>query len=306
MVKKVFVSVLILIFLSITVFLGITSFKSNQKTIEHDGLIRNYRVHLPTGYTPNKSYPLVVAMHGISQDGRTMELLTGFSRKADAEGFIVVYPSGHKFGRFSPVSWNSGFCCGLAFENEVDDIGYISKLIDVLPGMYSVDSSKIYLVGYSNGGMLTHAVAARLGEKISASAMVSASVGGKFEDEEEYRSIEKSSVPVSTLILHGKNDAAVPFNGGSNGLDVFEYAGAYDSVSFWLDNNECARHPAEISKQDLFTKEVYGSCKDEKEVVFYALETNHVWPGGLLELTKNISGRSVSATDLVWEFLSAH
>ncbi len=306
MLKNFFVSILILILLGISVFVGLTTFRSKEHYTDFDNVQRKYRLHLPRGYNNKTNYPLVIAFHGYSDNPRIMEIVTGLSMKADREGFIVLYPYGSKDRSLSPYSWNSEFCCGYAQEKNIDDIGYVRHLIGKLSEEYSVDVSRIYVTGYSSGGMMAHLVALKLNDKIAAVAPVGAAVGGKHEDDEEFKLLEKTFSPVPIILIHGKEDSSIPFAGGNGRDDVFEFTGAYDSLNFWLDNNKCTKRPSEISKTDHYAKEIYADCENSSEIIFYAVNTKHVWPGGLFELVKNISGRSVRATDLIWEFFAAH
>ncbi len=65
-------------------------------SLEHGGLTRTYRIHIPPAYTPAKPIPLVLALHGGGGRGVSMERLTGLSPIADKAGFIVVYPMGRR------------------------------------------------------------------------------------------------------------------------------------------------------------------------------------------------------------------
>lgn len=305
MLKNFIVSVLILILLGVSVFFGVTTFKSKEKVIEHDGLLRKYRLHVPQGYFPKDSYPLVVALHGFSENARIMELKTGLSRKADQEGFFVVYPYGTQEKRFAPYSWNSEFCCGYALDQGLDDIGFISKVIDEVSAKYSIDKNRVYIAGFSNGAMMAQQYALKKPYKVSALAVVSGAVGGMHEDDEEFEWLDQSGVPIPTVIFHGRDDAVIPFDGGTGSTQVFEFTGAYDVVNLWLYNNKCSKYPTEISKIDDATKEIYADCESDARVVFYALDAKHNWPGGIQEFVKNLSGSNLRATDIIWEFFSS-
>jgi polyhydroxybutyrate depolymerase len=306
MLKNFFVTALILILLGISVFVGYNTFRSKEKYLDFEGMERRYRVHLPKGYDKNKKYPLVLAFHGIFENPRLFEMVTGLSRKADEEGFVVVYPQGTKGRILSPYTWNADFCCGYAVENNVNDVGFTNSLIDELLADYSIDSTKIYLVGFSNGGMFVHKAASQLADRIAAAAVVSSAVGGMAEEEEEFTFIERMDKPLPILIIHGKEDRTVPFEGGESSYQVMQFTAAYDTVNFWLDNNMCLKHPSSISKTDHFTHEIYDQCNSNSVVSFYAINTDHVWAGGLYEFAKNISKRSIDATDLVWQFFAGH
>ncbi len=307
MIKNFLISVLILILLGLCVFVGIRTHKSKEKVMDFNGTERRYRIHLPKDYQPGTKYPLVVALHGVSFGARIMELNTGFSRLADKEGFIVVYPYGTRANMFSLYSWDSKFCCKFAFEKRVDDVGFVASVMREVIDEYSVDADKVYLTGHSNGGMLAHLVALKHPDKVKALAVVSSAIGGTLEKDGDFYLPEKTYVPTPIMIINSKEDPFVPFGGGNSaGFDIYSFSSAYDTVNFWLENNDCQRHPAEISNQDIFSKEVYNECKDGAEVVMYAYNGGHAWPGSAKEFFKNISGKSVNATELIWEFFKSH
>jgi polyhydroxybutyrate depolymerase len=247
-----------------------------------------------------------VALHGFSENARLMELNTGFSKKADQEGFFVVYPYGVHETSFSPYSWNSKFCCGYALQQGVDDAGFILRIIDEITSEYNIDTSKIYITGFSNGAMMAQQVALKAPSKIAALAVVSGAVGGKNEDDEQFGWLDQSGVPVPVVIFHGKQDAVIPFGGGEGSGQVFEFKGAYDVVNLWLQNDRCSKYPTEISKGDNYTRELYAECDSQAEVVFYTVDDKHVWPGGMQEFIKNFSNRNIKATDIIWDFFAAH
>ena len=275
--------------------------------MDFNGGQRRYRIHLPDDYQPSKEYPLVVALHGVSFGARMMELNTGLSRLADKEGFIVVYPYGTRQNKFSLYSWDSKFCCKFAFEKRVDDVGFVASLINQVKSEYGVDGSRVFLTGHSNGGMLAHLVALKHPDKVKALATVSSAIGGTLLKEGDFYLPEKTYSPTPVLLINSKDDPFVPFDGGnSSGFDIYSFSSTYDAVNFWLENNECSKHPSEISKQDEFSKESYLECKDGADVVLLAYNGAHTWPGGAKEFMKNISGQSISASELIWEFFSSH
>lgn len=306
MLKKSLISLIILSIVGLSVYVGIYTHNSKENEVLFNGSQRGYRLHKPSGYNESQKYPLVVMLHGLGSNPRLTELNTGFSRKADEENFIVVYPYGTKPSRFSPLSWNAEFCCGYAYAQKTDDAAYINFLIDKIGSELSVDKERIYVAGYSNGGMLAHLVSLRYGEKIAASAIVSGAIGGQHEEEEELSFLQKTDKPVPTIIMHGRADESIPFNGGvTEGGLLYSYSSAYDSVNLWLENNKCSRHPSEILKSDFQTIEIYSDCEGA-EVLFYALEGKHVWPGNTYDIMSRLRESKISATDVIWDFFSSH
>lgn len=296
--------ILILIVLSVVWRFGFLSTKTEE--IKFNNTIRRYRIHLPSGYNPEAIYPLVFVIHGLDGTPRSIEVITDFSRKADKEKFITIYPEGSKPAVFSPLSWNSGFCCNYAYEANIDDTGYLMFLIDYISGAYSVDKGKVYLVGFSNGGMLAYKTALEYPQKITAVAAVGSAVGGKAEEEEDYSFLPKSELSVPVIIFHGRNDQTIPYEGGLTPQKDYEFTGAYDSVNFWLENNECSKHPSEILKPGGYIKEDYRECKDGSSVLFFTYNGGHHWPGWTTRAYKNMYRGNLSATNLIWEYFSNH
>ncbi len=296
----------LLIFLFVSFSFAVSTYFSKEKVMEYSGLERRYRIHLPFKYNSSNNYPVLIALHGFGDSPKKMELYTGLNQSANKNGFIVVYPYGTTNRRFGPLSWNGGICCNYAYETGVDDVGFINALIDELVANYNVNSEKVYVTGFSNGGILANLVATKLPDKVSGAAIVSGAIASKQTEEEEYTYIQKSETPVPVVIFHGKNDGSISFNGGESSDPVVEFASAYDMVNFWLENNKCEKHPTEISRGANYTKEVYSSCEGGSNVVFYAInDGKHEWPGWRLNPIKNIMGKGLKANDLIWDFFSS-
>ena len=128
----------------------VVSVKAQTDSIFYDGQKREYIIHIPDDLPPAEDVPVVIALHPLNNTASSFESYTKFSDKADQEGFIVVYPQG--IGN----SWNAGGCCDPAASQDVDDIGFIDALIDTLIEEQPVDAEKVFLTGFSNGGILSY------------------------------------------------------------------------------------------------------------------------------------------------------
>jgi len=120
-----------------------------------DWRIRSYKIHIPSSYDGNTQTPLILVLHGGGGRALSMESKTEFSAKADEEGFIVVYPNGNsRFPTIFERRWNSGHAGGFALDRNIDDVGFISKLINKLQSKLNIDSDKIYVTGHFVTGVL--------------------------------------------------------------------------------------------------------------------------------------------------------
>jgi polyhydroxybutyrate depolymerase len=120
------------------------------RTLIHQDRERSYIVHVPPGYNPARPTLVVLVFHGGGGNAKNVQRMTGFSAKADAEGFIVVYPNGTGRLKDKLLTWNGGTCCGYAVRENVDDVGFAKALLEDLVGVANVDPQRIYATGMSN------------------------------------------------------------------------------------------------------------------------------------------------------------
>lgn len=275
-----------------------------RQTLIHNGIERSYLLRLPAKLRSGSAkVPLVLVLHGGGGNADNAEAMTGFTRKAKKEGFIVVYPEGTGRGRNKRLTWNAGHCCGHAMNNKVDDVGFINALIDQVIERYPVDPQRIYATGMSNGAMMTHRLGIELSNRLAAIAPV---VGTLFGDE------KKPLYPVSALMLNGKLDQSVPHQGGppgghfSNAWDGTPTRPALDQAVFWADADGCTGGP-DKTDQGGFTQWQYR-CSGGIAVELYLVNDNgHAWPGG--EQGSRMGDKpssTLDGTDVIWRFFKAH
>ena len=264
-----------------------------------DGNDRTYLVHLPSQYSNEEIYPLVIAMHGGFGSAENMQNQSRLSIKADAENFIVVYPEGVKGGVLDIRTWNAGWCCGYASNSNVDDVGFINALLDTLISHYSIDTTRIYATGMSNGGFMAYRLACELSDRIAAIAPVSASMS--LNDCEPSR-----AVPI--IHFHSYSDTNVPYKGGvGNGVSN-HYNSPIDSViNAWANFNSCMLQNDTIFSDNSYTHIVWDSCECNSEIELYITEDGgHSWPGGQQTLVGDPASEYINANDLMWTFFQNH
>ncbi|MCM8830029.1 MAG: alpha/beta hydrolase-fold protein [Candidatus Omnitrophica bacterium] len=282
----------------------------NKQSLKWDGLERTYLIYKPSLYNKNKPLPLVILLHGGGGTGTAMLNLTqgGFNKIAEREGFIVVYPDGIE------KQWNDGRE-GMqyrAHKENIDDIGFISILIDNLANQLNIDKTRVYVAGISNGALMAHRIGCELSEKVTAIAMIA----GAIPKNKTYSTIPKKLVPI--IIINGTDDPLIPWKGGKIGFKSnIRYRGEVistpDTVKFWIAINKCSSKPTITYEPDkdkndgtIARKEVYISDENGAEVILYAIEGGgHTWPGGKQYLPEKIIGktnRDIDANEIIWEF----
>ena len=272
--------------------------------INIDGKRRTYLVHLPPNYSKEKPLPLVLAFHGGGGNAQNMVNMSGFSQKADKENFIVVYPNGS--GRTDNIllTFNAIGCCSYAMQQNIDDVKFVSELIDKISAEYAVDTKRVYATGFSNGGLISNRLGAELSHKITAIAPVSGTI---------FESSPKPKGKVAVLIIHGMKDTAVPYQGGnsqrslvsSNQSEPFKSV-AY-TANYWAKNNNCQENSAKTNDGKLI-REKFSGCNSGNEVeVISIIDGEHAWAGGARGRSSgDAPSNAINATDEIWEFFKRH
>ncbi|MBE2246806.1 MAG: T9SS type A sorting domain-containing protein [Candidatus Competibacteraceae bacterium] len=285
-----------LLLFPIWIFSITVSAQTTVGNIQHTSGLRSYRIHLPSGYQSTQTYPLVFNFHGYTSNAWQQEFYSGMSQIADDEQFIVVYPEG--IGN----SWNVGFSFQ-SYTSGVDDVGFTNALIDTLIMLYSIDTTRIYSCGMSNGGYLSYRLACELSHRITAIA----SVTGLMTDSMAYFCSPMRDVPI--MQVHGTADPVVNYNGIPSSLSVEE------TLLFWVNNNDCqssySLNPVpDNNVLDLCTADfiTYHGCNDCAPLIFYRINGGgHTWPGATIDNpTVGLTNRDFNASAEIWNFFIQH
>lgn len=250
-------------------------------TVQTNDGRREYIAHVPEGYEGSKAYPVLLAFHGGFGSAEQFERSSGLSEIADERGFIVVYGQGLSFGRLKAPVWNAGNCCGQAQESQrdIDDVGYVRAVVQDLKKRYSIEESRVYSTGMSNGAMLIQRLACEASDLLAGAASVAGTIA--VSDCEPER-------PIPILVIHGTDDQNVPYAGGT-GSEAFNRA-AYISIEQefrdWAERNRC-------SPEEPIVTQVAPHASDGKSVEHRAFTGcaapverytvhggGHEWPGG--------------------------
>jgi poly(3-hydroxybutyrate) depolymerase len=137
--------------------------------------------------------PLVLLLHGLFQTPIRVERATAASEFSDAHHFTLVYPIGVN------EDWNAGTCCR---SDTANDVGYLVDLVHYVSTQTPVDLHRVYLWGFSNGGMMAwRAVCQTSGVFAGAGVMAGAL-------------LVPCPRPVNVVDVHGLADHTVPYYGG--------------------------------------------------------------------------------------------
>lgn len=175
-------------------------------SLEFNGAERGVYVHVPENLAGKADLPVVLVLHGGGGNALGMRDMTGMDSVADKNGFIAVYPEGNAspfIGRLR--TWNGGACCGYAAKKNLDDVGFISAVIDFLIKEYKIDANRVYATGHSNGGQMSYRLACDLSGRIAA---IAPNGGQRVLDH------CKPKRPVPVMHIHGTKDPCALYDGG--------------------------------------------------------------------------------------------
>ena len=257
---------------------------------------REYRLHVPGGLDPRERVPLMIVLHGGGGWGKQIEDMSRMNGQADASGFLVAYPNGTK--GLIGYTWNGGDCCGVAMREEVDDVAFISALIDELVNHQRVDPNRVYVTGISNGGIMAHRIGCELSTKVAGIAPIA---GAIMVDE------CRPAEPIAVIFFHGTADKAVQVGGNYNKKSGPRRAfpPLDEEISEWRRLNRCPDKGEVTYDRGEVQCRTYGPCAEGTEVAVCMISGGgHTWPGGkpIMERQLGKTTSDISANEAMWNF----
>ena len=177
-----------------------------------------YRVYVPKAYAAGKATPLVIALHGLGANEDSF--FDSYDRLppqlAEKHGFLLAAPLGYRVDGFygSRIMGGSDVTSRRRGEYSEKDVLEVLRL---MKANYTVDESRIYLIGHSMGAIGTWALAAKYPQTWAAVAAFAGT--GSPELAEAMKAIPQ-------FIVHGDNDPTVNVSGSRNMTSALKQAGA--------------------------------------------------------------------------------
>ncbi len=249
---------------------------THDLTFPHGGHLRRALLHIPAEEASGPR-PLVVMLHGAGAERRWTLEETGWDRTAEREGFLLLVPEALPLDSSLPANflknptwWNDGSPASGTAEREVNDVGFLSSLLD------EWGAGAVFVTGFSNGAAMTFRLAAARSDRLAAIAPVAGYC---------WQQVEPLARAVPTLYLAGKNDPLVPLEGGT-----------IRSPWGWAENRPPVHETIERWRRAL------GEGTFEVRLIE---GLGHHWPGGRGLLSRRLFGPplpSFTANDVIWEF----
>ena len=282
-----------------------------HRTLQHDGIEREYFVHIPEGAIIGEDeLPLVVGIHGYTSTATGFQVAHGLNRHANQHGYIIVYPQGSHFpvdggdaGQFLITSWNDlaanlpetpagphcstdssrypcppecSSCNRCAWTSCYDDIGFIDRMLTAVQAEFPIDADRIYLLGVSNGGMMSLRLGCNLSDRFAAVAPIIGQLAPGYDCG------PTSNLPM--LHLFGGKDETVRYDGQPGKDDGFRYTSAAATAATWAAALACKTGPEpwqnEISSRAGLACTAWSDCRAEEHEVVSCMdpEAEHWWP----------------------------
>lgn len=291
--KKIYLS--LRLFLLFSIFTGsLRSQTTVVDSIQFGGMQRTYRIYIPAMYSSAKAVPLVFNLHGLGSNASQQEIYGDFRGIADTANFIIVAANGTETG--AGQGWNNFGTPG----SGVDDVGFISALIDKVSSNYTINKNRIYSTGMSNGGFMSYDLACFLNTRIAAIASVTGSMIAS------HLRACKANRPTPVMEIHGTADNTVKYD-GTPGLLTSTHIDTL--VNFWAKFNNCAAPVVttlpNINTNDGSTVEhrVYNNGKNGSSVELYkVIGGGHTWPGSSIII--GVTNQDFNASKEIWRFFN--
>ncbi len=273
-----------------------------------DGRRRHFRLYVPTTLRDGEAAPLLIALHGGLGTSQQFAANSGFDELAEANGFVVVYPDGIWAVPDRPglQTWNGGYCCGPAARQAVDDVGFVRFLIDLLAERFTLDATRIFAAGHSNGAIMAYRLACELSDRIVAIGVQAGSLG--IDD-------CRPSESVSVLHIHGLADTNHPIDGGvGTGVSGVEFRSGRVAVETLAERDRCEAEPRveRVSLNSDLEVSTWSNCESDVDVRLITVEgASHAWIGhaaasGSAAALVGEPYADFDSSRAIWSFLSQH
>lgn len=240
--------------------------------ITTDSITRSFYVHLPQNFSATTYYPLLMFFPGKGTGAPAGQQQGGF----DAFPAVAVYPE-PTVGLDSALSWQ-----GAPYSSGVNDIQFVSAILDKVQGQLCIERTRIYAAGLSNGGGMVSLLSCQLPDRFAAYGIVAGAMyypdGGCAPPR-----------PTPLINIHGDGDPIVPYNGSEQRK--------LPQIDEWVARralkNGCSLTPVVTHLDLASTVTTWQFCKDKATVQNVRLHNGgHIW--------------LPSASSTLWQFFKNH
>jgi polyhydroxybutyrate depolymerase len=237
--------------------------------VQAGGLSRTYILHVPSAYKGSSAVPLVVDFHPIGGSDTGEESSSPFKAQTDPEGVITAYPQGEPAPNFS-AAWNVGPCCTSEINGAaVDDVAFARAIVAQVETKACIDTTRVYAVGFSMGGGMSHYLACHAADLFAAVSPAS------FDLLKENEDGCTPSRPIPVLSFRGEQDNVAIYAGGYSSVVTgmpITFLGAQACFQKWASIDGCTGSPSsaqsvtDSSANKTWTCQYYTGCSGGVQV----------------------------------------
>jgi polyhydroxybutyrate depolymerase len=264
---------------------------SSERTLESGGQLRRYLIHVPPAYDGSTRTPVVVLFHGYGGTPRGVVETTSMAKLADQHHAILVAP----LARGHATEWDFR----THISDPTSDLAFVRNLVKEIKSEACVDGSRVYAAGFSNGSVLTLALACDGTTKFAAYGAVS----GPF-----WNDSCRSAPPASIIYFHGLRDKVVAYAGGNTVIGPLPPVN--DVMASWAAHDTCPATSATTTVSQHVRHFSWQACRKGSDVDVYVVDNGgHRWPGGKPSQPGRVSGvmtQEIDASTLIWRFFEQH
>jgi polyhydroxybutyrate depolymerase len=268
-----------------------------------DGARRYYLIEGPKG--PGL-FPVLILLHGGTEDAEQVWRQTSLPTLARSEGFIVVAPNALN------KHWNDGRGTTLGGVASIaNDVEFLKRVIANVIAKDGGNPKAVFMAGVSNGGFMTMHFACQAGSLLRAASYTASTL---LEAEEAHC----AAPPMPWLAMNGTADPIIPFDGMKagtmrNGEPQPELLSADSTFDFWAVRDHCGAFVSKTSLPHLNPADPTTAeervCRGDGglpsvQIVFQG--GGHSWPNlqyiALIQGLLGHSNQDVDAGQAIWSF----
>jgi len=298
----------------------------HSHTFSHRAGTRHYKLYIPRNYTHGRPTPLLVALHGCTQDPDNFAAATRFNMLADQYNFLVLYPqqngtnnAGKCWNWFIPTNQARG----------KGEPALLAGMIDHIASHYTVDPDRVFIAGISAGAAMAvimgacypdyfAAIGIHSGLEFKAAtnllgAQIAMRKGGPdpaLQGKLAYLSAGSAARVLPVIVFHGTRDDTVsPINGDQV---IQQFASTHDYADDGTANNSVSATPSSIETGQVpggYSYTIYTySYQGDVLLQHYVIDgMGHAWSGGSSAPPATFADPGgPDASAIMWNFFAAH
>ena len=277
-----------------------------------------YLLHVPASYEQGTPAPLVLMLHGCTQNPADFEAGTQMNTQADAAGFLVAYPD-------EPTSDNLEKCWNWFLPADQvrggTEPAVLAGIVGDVAKDYTVDTKRVFAAGISAGAAMSvilgatypdvfAAIAVHSGLEYQAatdatSALSASAYGGpdpKGQGDAAFTAMGSAARSVPVIVFQGDTDNVVNVVNGQQVITQWTETDTRAGASVGAGTSEMGSAGGKTYTHTSYSGAAGGKSLLESYVVH---DMGHAWAGGSNAGTYT-DPNAPDASAIIWSFFASH